>query len=272
MNLHERKKVGFKLLSREFLPAFPVLLSVALYASGVHVPSRPGIMVLLAMAAVTILSLFFRQDHAFHAGLLGTMILACILLPSLADAWPLSGAVAVGIYVAIVSSSRRFRQSSGWEGWNPPRGKDLVLSVVTGFVVFAVIMAWVWLVQPDLSEQAATVPHASPGGLVLLGLAFALLNSFAEEAVFRGVFMHALKTTLGSERTALVLQAVVFGLVHVRGFPSGLAGMMIAGAVGLAFGHLRLRTRGILAPWLAHAIVNTLMWAYLAALWTGSGH
>lgn len=271
MNLHERKKSGFKLLPREFLPAFPVLLIVALYAAGVHFPSRPGITALLAIAALTILSFFLRKDHAFHAGLLGTMILACILLPPLAGEWPFSGAVAVGIYVAIVSSSRRFRQSSGWEGWNPPRGKDLLLSVVTGLVGFAVVVAWIWLVRPDLSEKAATVPQASPGRLFLLVLAFALQNSFAEEALFRGVFMHALKTTLGSERTALVLQAVVFGLVHVRGFPSGLAGMMIAGAVGLAFGYLRLRTRGILAPWLAHAIANTLMLAYLAALSTGSG-
>jgi membrane protease YdiL (CAAX protease family) len=266
MNRGEKKNRPPNFLSRKSLAAFPVLLIVTLYAAAVHIPSRSGTTILLAMVVLTILSFFLKHDMAFHAGLLGTMTLACILLTPLADAWPLSGAMALGIYVTIVSFSRRLRQSAGWEGWNPPRGKNLVISASTGFAGFTLIMVWVWLVRPDLSEQAATVPKASPGGLVLLGLAFALLNSFTEEAVFRGVFLHALKKALGSERTALVLQAVVFGLVHVRGFPSGPFGMVVAGVIGLMFGFLRIRTRGILAPWLAHAIVNALMVTYLAFL------
>ena len=221
---------------------------------------------MLAMAVMAVLSLFLQNAPAFHIGFLGTMNLACILVPPLASAWPLSAVGAVGIYVAIVWASPWLRQSSGWSGWNPPRGLNLTLTGIVGLLGFALIMAWVWLFRPDLSDQVATVPQASPFALILFGLAFAVLNSFAEEAVYRGVFMHAMEATVGSAPLALALQAVVFGLMHVRGFPSGPYGMIIAAFVGLAFGYLRLRTRGILAPWLAHAIVNAFMILYLVIL------
>jgi len=224
-----------------------VLLILGLYTASVHVSSSLGIPMILAMAAMTMLSLFLKHIQAFHLGLLGTMNLACIFVPPLAAAWPLSAVGAVGIYIAVVSASPWLRQSSGWRGWNPPRRLNLALTGIVGLLGFAVIMGWVWLVRPDLSDQVATVPQTSPVPLILSVLAFAVLN-------------------LGSPQTALVLQALVFGLMHVRGFPSGLFGMITAGVVGLAFGYLRLRTRGILAPWLAHAIVNALMCVYLVVL------
>lgn len=243
-----------------------VLLLLGLYTAGVHTSSSLGIPMILAMAVMTMLSLFLRYVQAFHVGLLGTMNLACIVVPPLAEVWPLSAVGAVGVYIAVVLASPWLRQSSGWRGWNPPRRWNLALTGIVGLLGFAVIMVWVWLVRPDLSDQVATVPQASLVTLILSGLAFAVLNSLAEEAVYRGVFMNALEVTLGSERLALVLQAVVFALMHARGFPSGPSGMMIAGVIGLAFGHLRLRTRGLLAPWLAHAVVNALMILYLVIL------
>lgn len=263
-----RKKADFRIpfLSRRSPAALMIFLLLGLYVASVHVAPSLGISMMLAMAVLAVLSLFLRNAPAFHVGLLGTMNLACILVPPLASAWPLSAVFAVGAYVVIVSVSPWLRRSSGWKGWNPPRGSGLALSGILGLLSFALIMVWVWLVRPDLSAQAATVPQASPFALILFGLVFAVLNSFAEEAVYRGVFMHALEVTLGSERLALVLQAAVFGLMHVRGFPSGPFGMMIAGVVGLGFGYLRLRTRGILAPWLAHAIVNAFMYLYLVIL------
>ena len=44
--------------------------------------------------------------------------------------------------------------------------------------------------------------------------------------------MHALEATLGPPRAALVLQLIAFGIMHVRGFPSGVSGMTIAALVG----------------------------------------
>ncbi len=266
MTPREQAPSLFPRLSRNPLPSLLVILLLGLMTTAVLAPSALGTPMLLASAAVTLVCLFLRCVQAVHVGFLGTLNLACIIVPALAAARPLSAVVAVGIYIAVVSASPWLRRSAGWEGWNPPRGLNLVLSAAVGLLGFSVIMGWVWLLRPDLSGQAATVPQTSLAVLVLFGLAFAVLNSFAEEAVFRGVFLPALRDSLGSPKAALVMQAVVFGLMHVRGFPSGLSGMAVAGVIGLAFGSLRLRTRGILAPWLAHAIVNALMYAYLAVL------
>lgn len=243
-----------------------LILLLVIYTASISIAPSLGIPMILVLAALTVLALLLRSAPVFHAGFLGTMNLACILVAPLAAEWPLSAVIAVGIYMAVVSVSPWLRQSSGWRGWNLPRRWNLALTAIVGLLGFAVVMGWVWLLRPDLSGQVAAVPRASPVALVLFSLVFAVQNSFAEEVVYRGVFMHALETTLGSQRMALALQAVIFGLIHVRGFPSGLSGMIIAGLIGLAFGHLRLRTRGILAPWLAHAIANTLVCLYLVSL------
>ena len=248
------------------VPAVPVLFLLGLYTAAIHAPSSWGIPMLLTMSAITLICPLVGSLHGFHVGLIGTMNLACILVQPVAAAWPLSGVVAVGIYIGIVSSARRLRQSAGWEGWNPPHGSNIVWTGIVGIVGFLLLMGWVRVAQPDMSGQLASIPQASLLALVLSGLVFALLNSLAEEAVFRGVFLHALNVTLRSPNTALILQAAAFGLMHARGFPSGRSGMVIAGVIGLALGKLRLRTGGILAPWLAHAVVNALMIVYLATL------
>jgi len=266
----QRWRVQHPSAVKRSVPVLPVLALLGLYGAAIHAPPSWGTSTLLTMSAVTLTCPFLGSVHGFHVGLIGTMHLACIIVPPLAAVWPLSGVVAVGVYIGIVSSWRRLSQSSGWEGWKPPRGSDLVWTGIVGLVGFSLIVGWVWVVRPGLSGQVASIPQASPIALVFAALVFALLNSLAEEAVFRGVFLHALNATLGSRNTALTLQAAVFGLMHGRGFPSGPSGMLIAGVIGLAFGELRLRTGGILAPWLAHAIVNTLMILFLAILAGGT--
>jgi membrane protease YdiL (CAAX protease family) len=42
--------------------------------------------------------------------------------------------------------------------------------------------------------------------------------------------------------------------------------MVVAGLIGLGFGYLRIKTKGMLAPWLAHAFVNALMYGYIVSL------
>jgi membrane protease YdiL (CAAX protease family) len=242
-----------------------VLLLLGLYLFGIHSPAN-GIPILIAVAAVTILSLLLKELQAFHVGLLGGLMLACIFISPFAAAWPLSAVGAVGVYAGIVMMSPRFRQSAGWVRGGSLRRANLILTGLTGFIGFGLVMGWVGLVRPDLSGQAASVPEASVLVLILLGLAFTVMNSFAEEVLFRGVIMHALEKAFSRSGVVLVLQALVFGLVHVRGFPSGVFGMIVAAVVGLGFGYLRMKTKGMFAPWIAHAIVNVLMYGYLVSL------
>ncbi|MEE4298498.1 MAG: CPBP family intramembrane glutamic endopeptidase, partial [Pseudomonadales bacterium] len=86
--------------------------------------------------------------------------------------------------------------------------------------------------------------------------------AFGEELVHRGLLMQALTTLLGRPALALLLQAAVFGAVHLYQGPAGVLATLIT---GLVFGILVLVARGSLWPAvLAHGTANTLA---LTRLW-----
>ena len=91
---------------------------------------------------------------------------------------------------------------------------------------------------------------------------FAAINALIEEIIWRGVEMAALEAAFGVGVLALVLQAVQFGLAHYRGgFPNGWSGVGLTFLFGLAMGWLRMRTKGLLVPWVAHAAADfTIIW------------
>jgi membrane protease YdiL (CAAX protease family) len=94
----------------------------------------------------------------------------------------------------------------------------------------------------------------------------ALQNGFFEEFLFRG----ALQTRLGkliSTEWALIIQALVFGLWHLKAnlsssdgdFLQALAACIIVQTMsGVAYGIVFLRTRNLLAPSVAHIMMNGL--------------
>ena len=96
-----------------------------------------------------------------------------------------------------------------------------------------------------------------------------------EEVLFRTVLLGALLTRW-STRTALAASSVLFGLWHVvpawettSGSVVATAGAIVGTVVvttvaGLLFGGLRLRSRSVVAPILAH--IGTNSFAYVAAL------
>jgi membrane protease YdiL (CAAX protease family) len=103
-----------------------------------------------------------------------------------------------------------------------------------------------------------------------------LVTVVPEEFVFRGVLLAAGRT-LWHDRTALLVTAVLFGLWHISPTLETLSGneqfddasrtasgtfLLVAGSVavtfvaGVVFGWLRLRSRSLLAPVLAHFATN----------------
>jgi uncharacterized protein len=83
--------------------------------------------------------------------------------------------------------------------------------------------------------------------LPLVAIAFATLNAFAEELLFRGIIQDALHGVM-APMPAIALQGVAFGAIHLRGFPSGTAGVVLASGYGVALGVIRWRSGGLLAP------------------------
>jgi membrane protease YdiL (CAAX protease family) len=239
-----------------------VVVLLTLFTLVLHLPAA-RLWLLAAIALLTAVAIWQRQAHAVNCGLLGLLTIIAFTTPAAQTAWPASGLLIVGLYTVVARRTRLLGSSFGWARVGRPTLTELVISMAIGVLSFLGVIVWVRLARPDLAEQAAAVPEVSIAILVLLAVAFAVINSLVEEMLFRGVFMYALEAALGIW-PAVVLQAVSFGLLHTQGFPRGPYGMLLAGVVGLVLAWLRLRTRGMVAPWLAHAIANGLMYLYLA--------
>jgi len=84
--------------------------------------------------------------------------------------------------------------------------------------------------------------------------------AFGEELAFRIVLMRGIAYALGDTRKALaialVVQALVFGVVHAYQGPAGISGTMVS---GLIFGGLTLAARWSIWPAaIAHGLNNTI--------------
>jgi len=97
----------------------------------------------------------------------------------------------------------------------------------------------------------------SLAGLLALSWTFA---AFGEELAYRIVLMRSMSFVLGDSRrgdiVALVLQAVMFGLIHAYQGPAGMVGSTVS---GLVFGAVTIAGRRAIWPAaLAHGANNTI--------------
>jgi hypothetical protein len=117
------------------------------------------------------------------------------------------------------------------------------------------LTVWALTVRPEPAEYLREL-RSLPLWLAILGIvAFAAINPVWEELLFRGVLLTELAWVWGP-RVAVVLQAGLFGVAHFAGFPSGVIGILMAGIWGFALGIMRLRSGGILIPYLVHVTAN----------------
>ncbi len=96
------------------------------------------------------------------------------------------------------------------------------------------------------------VQHASLQEFIMLGFVLTLVPACVEELLFRGLLMGALSG--GPVWLQLGLQAAAFGAFHVD-ISQGMATFIL----GMGFGFMRLKTRSLLAPIVAHATYNVIV-------------
>ena len=135
--------------------------------------------------------------------------------------------------------------------------------LTTIVVTAAALVAWQRLFDGRLPQAYVEAAAGRPLWLLVLGGAgFSLVNAAVEEAIFRGVLQTALERVSGPV-VAVVVQAVAFGLLHIVGVPTGIIGALMAGTWGLLLGVMRWRTRGVLAPYLAHVAADATIFCML---------
>jgi membrane protease YdiL (CAAX protease family) len=147
----------------------------------------------------------------------------------------------------------------------PIRSSRAIALAVVGIVVLQVsglLLAplWEWLFGAgrDLSRFSDT--GVSPGALAQLLVLNWTFAAFGEELAFRILLLSGIAFVLGNDRKArsmaVILQAMVFGLVHAYQGPAGAAGSTIS---ALVFGALVVVGRGSIWPAaLAHGGNNSI--------------
>jgi membrane protease YdiL (CAAX protease family) len=142
---------------------------------------------------------------------------------------------------------QEFFMSSGAHGklWI---GSGVVAVVGMGFTMLVYL-------QTTGAEARGTVADIRYLPLALL---LAAMNSFAEEMLYRGALLGPLLRQ-ASANQAILMTAVLFGIGHYHGTPSGFPGMTLTFIVGLVFGLAMVETRSILLPWFLHFVPDAVI-------------
>ena len=108
-----------------------------------------------------------------------------------------------------------------------------------------------------LSGSTPVVGLARPASPFVPWALVTIVVALAEEAVLRGLLFERVRRA-GGTLAALLLTSVVFALLHVPLYGWHVVPLDLA--VGLALGGLRIATRGIAAPAVAHAVADLATW------------
>jgi membrane protease YdiL (CAAX protease family) len=89
-------------------------------------------------------------------------------------------------------------------------------------------------------------------------LLFSLSNSFGEEMIYRMGIVSPLKGLL-QPMTIFIISAILFGIPHLAGMPSGLIGATMAGVLGLVLAKSLYETNGFFWAWTIHFIQDVII-------------
>lgn len=168
-------------------------------------------------------------------------------------------AVMLVALVAFFSLGRAFPTLRPSPTWRTKGSVPLGWTALVGGVTPIALFGWLFLFEPDLHDVVrAYVPDLPLAILVLAAIAFAVVNATLEELIWRGVLQDRLEPVFGAA-AAIALQAASFGIQHYRGVPRGAVGVLLAGSWAAMLGMLRHRTRGMLAPVLAHVVADSVI-------------
>jgi uncharacterized protein len=170
--------------------------------------------------------------------------------------------LAVGLlcYAGVVRGVPWLRGTATWARWGSFDATVGFLSVAAWLLAAAALLSWYLLLHPNIADIVKAFVPALPLGLLIAGgLIFSMVNAAVEEGAYRGVILHALDRSLGPGFAALLLQALAFGAIHIRGFPRGWLGVGLACIYGLLMGVIRRRAGGMFAPWIAHVFTDVVI-------------
>ncbi|MBN1699372.1 MAG: CPBP family intramembrane metalloprotease [Spirochaetales bacterium] len=158
----------------------------------------------------------------------------------------------IAVYLVIVCCNRRFRKEIDWLTWGRPDKTTWLLIVLFTLASVAGLVVWALIFRQTLTEFSKFIPEAPLFLIIIYGLTFPVFNAFFEEFIARAVMFDGFSRIFASIVPAVLFQAIVFALWHYRGFPGGVSGVVMVFLWSLFLGYVRYRSKGMLAPLVAH--------------------
>jgi membrane protease YdiL (CAAX protease family) len=151
-----------------------------------------------------------------------------------------------------VLALRGFRRQEFFVSGSPMKlwaGFGVVVAVIMGVTMFTYL------------GPTARQPGGATEGVryVPLALLLAAMNAFAEEMLYRGTLLAPLLRQV-TRNQAITMTAVLFGVAHYYGTPSGVPGMVVTFIAGWVFGLAMVETRSILLPWFLHFVPDAVIY------------
>jgi len=128
-------------------------------------------------------------------------------------------------------------------------------------VVYIIILLVYWgmqviAVSPRISQVFIYLPAI---------LIAAAINAFGEEFEFRSMPLVRLEPVFGPGQ-AIIMAAVMFGLMHYFGDPGGPIGVLLAGYLGWIAAKSMIETRGFVMAFVIHFVGDFFIYCFWAML------
>jgi membrane protease YdiL (CAAX protease family) len=202
-----------------------------------------------------------NRAGALHGALIVAAVMAFWFgLPALS--WPWYLLLPLLAYTAVVAAVPYLRRTMPRVVVGPLGGPPLAFAVALGVATSAVLCTFDSLVRPDVSELASRLPVAAFGHWLIAAVCFSVLNAVLEEILFRGLLWGAVADEW-NEWVALVVTSILFGFLHLHGYPPGPLGSVLAGLFGLSLGVLRWWTDGLGLAVACHVCADATIFALL---------
>jgi hypothetical protein len=242
-----------------------VSAGVLIYSLAAFIPAVRPVAAFFALLVVLI-GLVKKEFDAVLPTMLVLLVVAAPLLHPLLHRWPWGLLAPFLVFLALTLAFPGLRSRLHWFRRGSIDGTAALLIAATVLVSAGALFLWERTIKPDLSLHLAYFPAMAAWLVPLAALGFSAGNAALEEFLFRGVFMQAADSAYGAGTGSLLVQAWLFGAAHfLKGFPNGWWGLALAAVYGVMLGLLRRRSKGMLAPWTAHAGADLVIFVILAA-------
>lgn len=178
------------------------------------------------------------------------------------------GSASIGIVVLILVL-RRHRPSS--IGLNRIRWMTVAAAIAavpacyiamfaTGMIYLLFQFLFTGLDFDSVIHEKQALLDLLPQFSITTMLLFGLLTGFHEELLFRGLLLTRFNAIFRNRAVAVVVCAILFGLVHTY---QGFMGVLQTAAIGLALGTITTLSRSLWPAIVGHAIFNSIQLALL---------